>query len=1097
MVETVMQYLAKNYMARSTYITPRHYLDLIRHFVKLFDEKRQHLDELQRHLSVGLKILHETEEEVEKRQLDLNEKETQLSEQQQIADEKLHQMMHSEQEATKSREEAIRVEEEISKEMAVITEETRKVEAELAQAKPALELARQSVSNIKKSQLDEIRAMRSPPERVKLTLQAVFILLNWKIDANDPTGMIKAVANKEFIQSILGFDTNAITDKQRSRVNKYLENPDLQYELVNKSSQACGPMILWVQSQVKFASLLNEVEPMRAKIESLKTALATKEEQATHLKHVVVKLEADIKEYKAEYAKMVQRITELKHEMTQVQQSMARAKQLLQDLSQEKHRWSEATTSFERQRNTLVGDCLISAAFLTYIGYYNITYRQVLIQKWKHILHCNNVPYDDQMELLSYLSTPGERLEWKCASLPDDDLCMENAVLLKRFNRYPLLVDPSGQAIAFLLSFHKQRKIVRTSFLDSAFLNNLENGLRFGNALVIEDVENFNPIVNPILNKEIQTVGGRNLIRLVNKDVDFSPTFTMFLSQCLSLILRHEAPDIDEQRNDQLRLQGEFKFQLRELENQLLDALNAIHGNILDDEHVMTTLENLKHKAKAIQEKADQSEHILQKIEEASRFYSPFARACTRLYFCWEALSSIHFLYQFDLSAFMHIVHHVLQAGESLPEFQDCDMKENKQKDNKEKENRQWRLLPLLKALHRLFYIRTKRSLLVKDHLTLAFRIAQIYIDCHPDSQQMTLNQELLLYLLKNRGYKEGKPANDHVCKALELTSIGASLLGNLSMLAGFDSFPHEVETHLQQWITYRNGPLDAPIPIPIPTSDIRNITTTCIHGQLLEQLAIQKIFRPDQMMRTVRLFVESVFDTPLLMASTPGNDPSNKIDALATDYFSSKVKTCYEVFAMGSPDDYAKADNAITAATKKGTWVLLKNVHLSPQWLQGLEKRLHRMKKHQDFRLFMTMEIHPKVPVTLLRKSLILINEPPLGIKASLQRTFHQLSSSRVERAPRERGRLYVLLAWLHAMVLERLRFEPIGWSKAFEFSETDKSCAMDALDEWIDRLAQGRDNVDPNNEIPWDALQKMLVQFIYGGRVDNEFDTNRLTSF
>ena len=75
-------------------------------------------------------------------------------------------------------------------------------------------------------------------------------------------------------------------------------------------------------------------------------------------------------------------------------------------------------------------------------------------------------------------------------------------------------------------------------------------------------------------------------------------------------------------------------------------------------------------------------------------------------------------------------------------------------------------------------------------------------------------------------------------------------------------------------------------------------------------------------------------------------------------------------------------------------------------------------------------------------------------------------------------------------------MRFEPIGWSKAYEFSETDLVCAMAALDEWIDKLAQNRDNVDPN-EIPWDALHKMLVQFVYGGRVDNKYDTARLTSF
>ena len=143
-----------------------------------------------------------------------------------------------------------------------------------------------------------------------------------------------------------------------------------------------------------------------------------------------------------------------------------------------------------------------------------------------------------------------------------------------------------------------------------------------------------------------------------------------------------------------------------------------------------------------------------------------------------------------------------------------------------------------------------------------------------------------------------------------------------------------------------------------------------------------------------------------------------------------------------------------------------------------------------------MTMEIHPKISVTLLRKSQIVIYEQPLGIKASLQRTFNTVSADRVDRAPNERSRLYILLGWLHAVVLERLRFEPIGWSKAYEFSETDLVCAMAALDEWIDKLAQNRDNVDPN-EIPLDALHKMLVQFVYGVRVDNKYDTATLTSF
>jgi dynein heavy chain 1 len=28
-----------------------------------------------------------------------------------------------------------------------------------------------------------------------------------------------------------------------------------------------------------------------------------------------------------------------------------------------------------------------------------------------------------------------------------DDLCTENAIIMSRFNRYPLIIDPSGQVL--------------------------------------------------------------------------------------------------------------------------------------------------------------------------------------------------------------------------------------------------------------------------------------------------------------------------------------------------------------------------------------------------------------------------------------------------------------------------------------------------------------------------------------------------------------------------------------------------------------------------------------------------------------------------
>ena len=131
---------------------------------------------------------------------------------------------------------------------------------------------------------------------------------------------------------------------------------------------------------------------------------------------------------------------------------------------------------------------------------------------------------------------------------------------------------------------------------------------------------------------------------------------------------------------------------------------------------------------------------------------------------------------------------------------------------------------------------------------------------------------------------------------------------------------------------------------------------------------------------------------------------------------------------------------------------MLLKNVHLAPQWLVTLEKKLHSLTPHANFRLFLTMEINPKVlsvvvsgarfhdllsfcspqvPVNLLRASRVFTFEPPPGIRANLLRTFSAVPAARMCQVPHERARLYFLLAWLNAIILERLRYAPLGWAK------------------------------------------------------------------
>ena len=68
------------------------------------------------------------------------------------------------------------------------------------------------------------------------------------------------------------------------------------------------------------------------------------------------------------------------------------------------------------------------------------------------------------------------------------------------------------------------------SFLDDSFRKNLESALRFGNPLLVQDVESYDPILNPVLNRELKRTGGRVLITLGDQDIDLSPSFQIFLS---------------------------------------------------------------------------------------------------------------------------------------------------------------------------------------------------------------------------------------------------------------------------------------------------------------------------------------------------------------------------------------------------------------------------------------------------------------------------------------------------------------------------------------------------------------------------------------
>uniref|UniRef100_V9I7B7 Dynein heavy chain, cytoplasmic n=1 Tax=Apis cerana TaxID=7461 RepID=V9I7B7_APICE len=867
--------------------------------------------------------------------------------------------------------------------------------------------------------------MANPPNIVKLALESICLLLeenatDWK--------QIRAIIMKDsFIPTIVNFNTENITDEVREKMkNRYLSNPDYNFEKVNRASMACGPLVKWATAQIEYADMLKRVEPLRDELHSLERQAETNKQKGEEVKNLIAQLEQSIASYKEEYAQLISQAQAIKADLESVQAKVDRSIALLKSLVIERERWEATSETFKSQMSTIIGDVLLSSAFLAYAGYFDQHYRQNLFSTWcQHLQHAN-LQFRPDIARTEYLSNPDERLRWQANALPTDDLCTENAIMLKRFNRYPLIIDPSGQATEFIMNEFKDRKITKTSFLDDSFRKNLESALRFGNPLLVQDVENYDPILNPVLNRELRRTGGRVLITLGDQDIDLSPSFVIFLStrdptvefppdicsrvtfvnftvtrsslqsQCLNQVLKAERPDIDEKRSDLLKLQGEFHLRLRQLEKSLLQALNDAKGKILDDDSVITTLETLKQEAADISKKVEETDKVIGEIETVSQQYMPLSQACSNMYFTMDSLNQVHFLYQYSLKMFLDVFTSVLSQNPRLSNISDYTQ----------------RLSVITSDLFSACYERVARGMLHTDRLTFALLLCRIHLK--GIATESTYDSEFTFFL---RGKEGVLNIRDPIMP--NLSSEQQEALMRLSLrLPAFKKLREKIQENIEF-----NTWLQSPTPetcVPKLWDEEKPLTPT---GTAMHQLLIIQAFRPDRVIAAASLVVISALGesfmaaaeaeldfasvvenelkatVPALLCSVPGFDASGRVDDLAAE----SGKQIASI-AIGSAEGFNQADRAINMAVKAGRWVLLKNVHLAPQWLVQLEKKLHSLQPHTSFRLFLTMEINPKVPVNLLRAGRIFVFEPPPGIRANLLRTFSTVPASRMMKVPNER---------------------------------------------------------------------------------------------
>ena len=797
--------------------------------------------------------------------------------------------------------------------------------------------------------------------------------------------------------------------------DKYLDgNSGLTVEAVNRSSKACGPLYQWAESQIKYSSIYNSIQPLREEVEQLEKDAHVANEEKEKLESEVAQLESSIANYKAEYATLIRDVEALKHEMEVVTKKVDRAESLMTSLSHESERWSKSSEGFQSVLRNLVGDGLQSAAFLTYSGFFPFNTRRQLLRQWRNSLDLLGIEFREDLGLVESLSKASDRLQWQSQGLPADLLSLENGVILDNCVRFPLIIDPSGQAIDFVMKKYKDEKIQKTSFLDKAFMKTLAGAVRFGTTLLVENVEKLDPVLNPILNKEIQRTGGRSLVRIGAEEVDYSPKFSIILttknpavrltpdlcsrvtlinftvtpaglqSQSLSRILECEKPEIEKQRNEILKLQGEQNVKLRGLEEQMLKQISAVEGSILDDDLVVEGMERMMKEGAQVEDQIAKSTEVMAEVEKAISKFDPFSLICKELFVLFAGMREISFLYEFTAKSFMSMLECILKGDE-----------------HSASDDEQERLTLLRTTLFREVASRVGRGLKSEDKMVFALLLSKI---------------------------STGK-------NALEEKQIGMT-----------DDITRIIDATFGADFPWQGKGLN----------DLRDITFNDINSTV-----------------------------PLLLVSAPGHDVSGRVEAMAK----SESKQLTSV-AMGSAEGFKTAENIIASASKRGTWVMIKNCHLCTDWLEEtLVKILQSLSvgTHREFRMFITSEISPKLPTALLQISDIIVAEAPTGIKASISRFFSSISNERFGDAVH--NRLYLLLGWTHSVIQERLRFMPHGWTEQYEFTEADAIHALDVIDSLVSDACGAKQNIDPE-KLPWEAIRTTLCKGVFGGRVTNDDD-------
>ncbi|XP_067287631.1 dynein axonemal heavy chain 1 isoform X1 [Pseudorasbora parva] len=1100
------QYLAE--LSRHNYVTPKSYLELLSIFSSLIGRKKQELHSARQRMKTGLDKLLSTAEDVAKMQEELEMMRPQLEE---AAKDTVVTMEKIKEDTVVAEETRVAVQAEEAK----ATEKARVAQAiaddaqkDLNEALPAMDAALASLQSLKKSDVVEVRAMQRPPQGVKLVIEAVCILkgikpkkvagekLGEKVDDYWDAGKALLQDPGKFLESLFKYDKDNIPDMVIKQVQPYIDNPEFQTDSIAKVSKACTSICQWVRAMHLYHFVARAVEPKRQALQEAQEDLAVTQRILDDAKMKLAAVEEGIATLQAKYHECLSKRDELDAKCQLCENRLIRADKLIGGLADEKVRWRETVQQLEYMVNNVAGDVLLAAGYIAYLGPFTGEYRSAMAEEWLRGFKELTVPHTEQPNLISTLGDKVKIRSWQIAGLPKDSLSVENGVITQYSQRWPLFIDPQGQANKWIKNMERDNRLNVMKLSDRDFLRSLENAIRFGKPCLLENVgEDLDPALDPVLLRQTYTHEGNTVLKLGDTVIHYHDDFKMYITtklpnphyspeiatkvtlinftlspsgledQLLGCLVAEERPDLEGAKNQLIVSNAQMKQELKEIEDQILFRLSSSEGNPVDDEELIRVLGASKVKAEEIQAKVTAAEATERDIDATRLEYVPVAVRAQILFFCVSDLSNVDPMYQYSLEWFLSI----FMGGIA---------------NSKRAETVKERIFNINEFFTFSLYNNVCRSLFEKHKLMFAFLLcARILMN---DGK---IDMAEWRYMLSG-----GRPQQQAPNPAPNWLSMRAwqDILA-LSALPTFSNLPESFPKHESAFknIFDSSQPHREPLPGEWDSnldSFQKLLVLRCLradrltHG-LQDFVASQlgQSFIEPQTSDLSAVFKESSPSTALIFVLSPGTDPAADLYKFAEVMKFSKKMNAISLGQGQGPS----AEILMHSAMEKGKWVFFQNCHLAPSWMPSLERLIENIdsdKVHRDFRLWLTSLPSNKFPVSILQNGSKMTIEPPRGIKANLLKTYTSLTEDFMTSCTKtaEFKALLLSLCLFHGNAIERRKFGPLGFNIPYEFTDGDLQICISQLKMFLDEY----------QDIPYKVLKYTAGEINYGGRVTDNWD-------